>query len=299
MLSARADLVSSGRTPPPATNAIRHAITQRLHSFDVPALVDLLLYLGYELEEIEYRSYQGLVRPTQLVQEIEFHDDPPRVVIVVNMGLLAVQTPLPSFILQAVERDHDEKLARFFAFLDHWLLRSRFATLYPERDPTLLPDWERTKFDLLRLLRLKSPSTLHWLFTLFFPELEVVVRRAAMEQDLPAEPVRLGNSVLGLGCSFGGVAKVPVTGTVVALYSDEAYTPTGRLWVEEAERRVRERVLPLLAETDLVLEISLLVRDRPQNAQLAPHHYVGYDALPGGAWHAQRLLLFDGEASKR
>ena len=58
-----------------------------------------------------------------------------------------------------------------------------------ERDPNLFADFARTKRQLLSLLGLRSPATMHWLFAAVFPELEVAIRRTILQRPVRSRPV--------------------------------------------------------------------------------------------------------------
>ncbi|MFP2908788.1 hypothetical protein ACLESD_27810 [Pyxidicoccus sp. 3LFB2] len=123
---------------------IEERITQRIQSFDLPALMDLLAKEGYGEGHIELRSHRGTVHVSNLVHAIEFLTGPRRAIVTLNLGLLSVQTPLPSFFLKLMEELKHEALESFLGYFDHLLLSARVAGLFPERDTSLLPGWEGT-----------------------------------------------------------------------------------------------------------------------------------------------------------
>jgi hypothetical protein len=283
--------------------SIEERITERIQSFDVPALLDLLAKEGYGDAEVEFRSHRSMVHQANLVHSIEFlapktHQSPRRVIITVNMGLLGVQTPLPSFLFQAMDRlDHDV-MENFIAYFDHLLLRARFASSFPERDETLLPAWEKNSEHRLRLLRLAAPSSMHWLFSKVFPEAEVSVQRQTHRQRIDSGGIRLGSVTLGDGTAVGGFATVPMNGVEVRLFLNSAVTGTGEPWAREARRRLNTRILPYLHEASLPLTVILGLRDQSSHARLHDESYLGYDPIVGGPEHLQEVILFSGEPSR-
>ena len=94
----------------PSSRDLRTAIRRRIADFDLFALLDLLEFMGYESEEIVFRGHATQVSPPALLHDIEFHTSPgERVVISINFGLLAADSPLPSYFLHVLEQtDVDE-----------------------------------------------------------------------------------------------------------------------------------------------------------------------------------------------
>lgn len=277
---------------------IEARISERIQSFDLPALMDLLAKEGYGEHDVELRSHRGTVHAPHLVQGITFVRQPRRVIVTLNLGLLSLQTPLPSFFLKALERLEHDALESFLGYFDHVLLRARVASLFPERDTSLLPGWEGNTGHRLGLLRPACPSTLHWLFTRAFPEAEVRVRRATRRQRIDTRGVRLGGTVLGDGNAMGGFATIPTGGMEAWLYFNEPTCGTGTPWAVEARRRLRSRVLPHLADTPLLLTVLLVLRDAQGHARLEDTHHLGYEPIIGGPEHPRQAVLFSGDTSR-
>lgn len=277
---------------------IERSIRERIRSFDVPALLEVLAASGYGDAELEYRSHRTTVHQSHLVHDIQFFHRPrKRVVITVNMGLLSAQSPLPSFLMRTMDQlDHD-RLERFIGYFDHMLLQERFSGLYPERSSALLPGWPEAAGDRLRLLRPTCPSTLHWLFCSVFPEAEISVRREVRQQKVPAREMRLGATALGEGDAMGGFAFVPSGGLEVRIYCNEPFSSSGIPWAVEARRRFETYLLPLLSEAMLMLTVILVLREHEGFLQLERESHLGYDPLQGAPIQDQQVLLFSGDPS--
>ncbi len=276
-------------------------IRERIRHFDMPALLALLAQEGYAESEIEYRSHRTLVHQGHLVHGIQFLQEPRRrVILTVNLGLLGVQSPLPAFLLQTMEQMdplETERMERFLGYFDHELLRARFAGLYPERNPELLPGWEGAARSRLSLLNLTSPSTLHWLFAQTYPEAEVLVRREVHSQSVATQGSQLSATTLGDSTALGGFASVPTGGLEVALFFNENQCGTGTPWAMEAPHRLSQRVLPLLAQTALPLTVRMVLRDQSGPACLQKDSYLGYAPLMEAGNHPRQILLFRGKTS--
>jgi hypothetical protein len=279
--------------------ALEQRIRERIRSFDVPALLEVLTASGYGDAELEYRGHRTTVRQSHLVHDIQFiHEPRKRVIITVNMGLLSAQSPLPSFMMRTLDQlDHD-RLERFIGFFDHLLLEECFTGLYPERSAELLPGWPESAKDRLRLLRPTCASTLHWLFHKVFPETELSVRREVRQQHVPSRGLRLGDSALGQGDSMGGFASIPTGGMEVRIFCNEPISSSGVPWAVEALRRFEADLLPLLSETVLMLTVILVLRDQEGFLRLERESHLGYDPLQGTPVQTQQVLLFSGDTSR-
>jgi hypothetical protein len=278
-------------------------IRERIHHFDMPALLALLAQEGYGENDIEYRSHRTLVHQGHLVHDIHFTQAPRRrVILTVNIGLLSVQSPLPAFLLHTLEELdplHSERMERFLGYFDHELLRTRFAGLYPEQSSALVPGWETTAQSRLGLLNLTSPSTIHWLFSHAFPEAEVSVRREVRAQPVATRGAQVSATAMGDSTAMGGYASVPTRGLEVAIFFNERHCDRGILWAIEAPHRLSQRVFPLLVQDPVPLTVWMVLRDPNGPARLQQDSHLGYTPLVDVENRPQQFLLFRGKPSHR
>lgn len=287
--------------------ALADAIVRRAHEFTLPALLDALQAAGLRAQEIIFRSHRSSGHQAFLVQAIEFQSEPQRAVVTLNIGLLAAQSPLPSYFFSAMDdggHDTDAILA-VLALVDHPLLRERARAEYPERDQSSVSDWQQAKGLVLRLLALPSPSSLHWLFQRVFPELALQVERTVEGHGFITDQVILGATALGESRALGGAVRLATSAVAVTLYCEEPLTLTGRPWTQEAATRVDRYILTLLREQPLFLHVYLVFRERDAAAHLvsdlhAPDSFLGYDPLGKSAPPpVQSVLLFSGYTDRR
>jgi hypothetical protein len=296
MLSLNPDSAMPAREDESADAAMvaleRHVVA-RAREFEVSALYDLLRELGYRDEDIVWKSRQGTSRGHSLIHAVELERAPRRrAVITLNLGLLGSETPLPSYFQKLIEESPD-RLAPFFEYFDHALLRSRVRTLWPERDKELGCDWTRMRQSMSKLVRMDAPAMAHWLFRRIYPELEVSIRRAPGKRTVPTPPVKLSRSAIGDGSALGGVTDIWCGGLSATLVAHEPLTPAGVPWQAEAARRVREQLLPQLIDSEMSLTVTLIIRDQPSHLQLAPSSFLGLQPLQSGST-ATKVLIFDG-----
>ncbi len=274
------------------------SIRKRIREFDLVALLNLLEWLGYRHEDIIFHSKLSRLSARSLIEDIEFLPPPGQTVLVsVNFGLLSYQTPLPTYFLKMVEQENID-VPRFLAFLQFFadrMIRDFLHAIRPESDARLGLGWQRSGRHLLRLLGVQSPSTLHWLFQLVFPELEVAVVRDSHWHWLAPGHIRLGANTLGEGAVFGGRTRVRVRGFTVELLCEEDASYSAVPWGIEAVRRLEGQIFPLLAENDVHMKVILVIRDRKGWARLGRDSLLGYDVFKGGRPRIRRAVIFRGK----
>ena len=281
-------------------SSLERDIARRAPEFDPMALVRVLVEAGYAPEEIFFRSNPTDASAVSLVASVQFHSLPPRrVVVTMNLGLLGPQSPLPSYfkqILASGEVDEGSFL-EFLHFFDHNLIRAQLEAAEPELSTRVIADFDQTKRNYLRLMGLGSPTTLHWLFKLVFPELGVNVSRGTMSRIVALDGIRLASSRLGGSGVMGGRSRIPVAGFAVTLYCDEEHSDFGHPWVEEVRRRLDSLAFPALADASLDLRVSLVIRSEKVFARLSHTSYLGFDRIRGGKRRNREVLVWNGEVT--
>lgn len=282
---------------------VESQISERAHTFDLCALVELLRHLGYQDDEIEFRSHDSLVHQAAVVSKVEFRrSHPRRVFISVNLGWLSPQSPLPNYFRKTLALQRDDSFSDFLGLFCHRLLRGTVTAAFPERDETVFRNWPRALDQLRSLLGLRSTYTIHWVFSHVFPELEVCVGRSIIERQVRTSGMVLGSWNLGDGSVCGGLATVPVSAVAVTLFADESVCGLGHSWSMEAMQRLRQHVLPALAAHGSFLDVQLVIRDQSSFLRLEPHTFLGYEPIeppamrkPSASRSARTVVIFQGE----
>jgi hypothetical protein len=280
--------------------ALEAEIARRITEFDPVALLDLLHSMGYGDEEILFESRLTSTSQPAMIQAIDFKTQPiKQVVLSFNLGLLGPQSPLPSYFAKLMDdSDLDEQgLLEFLRFFDHKLIEGVVNSFYPERDTTVFRDWEGTKRSYLRLLGIRSITTVQWLFEATFPELGVKVERGTLLRNVKLEGTRLGFSILGGGAVLGGYSRVPVPGFTITMYCDEEHTEFGRPWAEEVRRRLDSIIFPAVAETAIDIRVLLVIRSEKVWAALKPTSYLGFDRIKGGSNRNRVVQVWQGQVT--
>ena len=277
--------------------SLKRKISDEIHRFDFISIILLLQMMGYHQDQIFFRSDYSLCSQPSLLADIEFRDVPAaQVIIHVNLGLLSVQSTIPSYFFKKLDQGviDSEAFTDFLAFFDQHLLRKYVLSLYPEINPEVFPDWKLAKSQFAGMLKLRSCSTLHWLFSLIFPELGVRAEKALLSRKLEGDGVVLGKASLDGSCVFSKRAGAPVHGLRVTLTSDEERTNMDVPWPREISERMESMIFPLLRRVGIDLEVFLIIRSRTSWARLHPESYLGYDMLKGGKVQLRRVPVYSG-----
>jgi hypothetical protein len=260
---------------------LERKISKKIHEFDLFSLLKLLMYHGYLLEEIHFRSHMSTCSQSGLIQGIEFLNQPDRqVVITINMGLLSAQSALPSYFQKNVDaKDIDSiSFGDFIGYFDHFLIRNYIFNIYPEKNIKYFSNWEITKRQYLQIMDLKSSSTLFW-----------------MERGLKALALIMGKTILGSDAVFGKKTDATVYGMHITLISDEEFTNTGVPWPKEIKNRLDDQIFPILRSAEVDVEILLVIRSQKRWMKLESESYLGYDKMKGGKAQARRIRIFQGQ----
>jgi hypothetical protein len=290
----------SSAMPQDEVRRIEGRIRREAGRFDIPSLLTLLETLGWRRDEIRFMSHHSTTSQPGLVHGVRFISDPRRVEIVLNLGLLSAQSPLPSYFFKRMEEvgfDADA-FAAFVGFVDHGTLSDFVHALFPETDERLFQSWELYKRRELQLLNLASTATLQWLFETVFPDLGVTIEKAVVQRELETGTVRLGTAILGGDAVLGRKVRVPVQTRRVALVSESERASSGKAWPVEIRERLDAVILPILASVGVDIEVQLEVRSQQTWARLESQSYLGYDRMQGGQASYRRIRLFSGYTKK-
>lgn len=278
-------------------NSLEAKISREIHRFDLISLIFLLYKLGYSQDQIFFVSHYDISSQPSLMRKIQFHESPQRqVTVFVNVGLMSVQTPVPSYFFRQLDRGlvDADTFGEFVAFFDQLLLREFVLAIYPEINPKLFQDWELAKRHFVGNLNLRSCSTLHWLFGVVFPELEVQVEKALLGRSMETRDIVLGLSRLDGNCVFGKRTSTPVQGLRVALIADDEKTSLEVPWPREIHDRMEAMIFPLLKSVGMDLEVFLIIRLQTSWARLDVESFLGYDRIKGGSEQQRRIPIYLG-----
>ncbi len=282
------------------TNAVMSALETRISEkrayFDPFNLLILLLHLGYSMDDIQFCSHFSNASQSRLVENIEFCQQPKKVIIYLNLGLLGGQSVLPNYLFNQIDNEtvEVEQFAQFFGYFDDRLLRRFLLAIYPELNQNLIQDWEAQKRAALFTMNLDTVTTLHWLFQQVFPELQVRLEKDTLIRQVVLNAPILGKFRLGHQTVFGKRKRLPMPGKRVTLITDEDSFTNGQPWTQEINQRLQAFIFPLLRHVGVNLEIWLLIRSQGSALRLSPTSYLGYENLYSDTLQFRRIRIFSG-----
>lgn len=276
----------------------QRAMVARASDFSLPALMALLSAMGYGEETVEFRSNLTTLHQPSLIASIEFAESQ-QVVVTLNIGLLASQSPLPNYVFQYMEAQTRTALLDFFGFCAHHLLRQ---VAKGQRWHSANQEQRESARQVLCLLGRKSTSTLHWVVSQAFPELTVHVAPGQKQVAVRSPTIRLGMTTFGDGSSFGGCSSVRLPRISVTLLAQESRCRTGEHWHSEATRRLASWVLPRLLDQELYLSVVLILCDAESWLELGRPRQLGVEPFRVPAtWKlasTRRIPIFAGEVTR-
>lgn len=268
--------VEGPTTAPPLAEALELLRTRiRLHAstFELPALLSALKLLGYPMDRVRLVSQRSHLSASGLVHSVHFPEQPQLPVeIHLNFGLLSADGPLPSYFSRLFESPEldGELLLNFLHTFDHELLFRHVQGLAPTHAPELMPLHDALTKQVLPMLRPSSPATLEWIVRKVFPELVVQLRRRQGTRMVQGEALTLGQSALSQGDTLGGRWLGHVSCLSIRLTALEVIRLDGRLWQEVVHERLQRWILPLLSQTETLLELVLALPGEPSAIRLEP-----------------------------
>lgn len=262
------------------SEVLAEKLNMRIGEFDILALIRYLKYKGYQEANMRFASHQSMVSQTKLIERVELYEK--HVVIIVNLGLLGIQTPLPSgMITERVGRKQgaDNETDRLLKLLDHALILNFVASIYPEVNINFFSQWHKTRRNLLIIQNVHSVAFLYWLFQRVFPEFVIRFDEKFVPRKVSTDAVTLDHDGLSGAARLGGVALMSDLCVHINLFLELThYRSQTTAWVSEVERRLKSFVYPLLNKREIYLFISLEL-EHDSNVTLSKESRLGRDLL--------------------
>ena len=216
-----------------------------------------------------------------LIRDIEFHSKPTRFVTVyTTMGLHDDRGLLPSYFMRVADQMEDPSpLLNFLAYFDSRLLHNHINTLYVELGQNIYDSWAELKDAYGTMTALNSISGLHWLFSLYFPELKVAVSRTEAGTKRVNRGATTGTAKLDGTAIMGKTAQGLSKGFVVRLYASEERHMSGESWPTLAQRRLLDHIIPRLNGLSFWLKVKLIVLEHRTPTAISDSEYLGFSRL--------------------
>ena len=186
---------------------------------------------------------------------------------------------------------------QFINFFDHPLIENFIQSAIPERNTKLFPDWERTKRNFIKMLDLKSVSTVHWFLSLYFPELSLRVDKIANKRKITTRPFILGRAILGDTSTFGSGTTISTQGLKVTFFIEDESIHQNIPWPKEIKNRLKEWVFPVFSTVGMDIQVILIIKYQSSWAKLQSDSYLGYDKIRGGKNPLRVIRIYNGYLS--
>lgn len=270
-------------------------IVENIKRFDVCSLIKLLYEIGYTPSEICYESHTDASSRASLCEKIIFSDNQPRVRVILNLGLLAGNSPLPSFFRKKMDSGIIDAtlFTRYLNFFDHHLINNLLAMSMPDINNIFFSSWQETKSHYLKLLDLNSTSTLWHLFQVCFPELKIEVLKAPKVFKKNSSSVILGQTLLGMDSFLGRKIVQTMPSFKIMLTAEETATDLMIPWPIEVKARLKRMIFPILQRTHIHFRIIFIQREGMTLTRLNKNTQLGYCML-GKSSTPLKILLFSG-----
>ncbi|MEY2699891.1 MAG: hypothetical protein RIQ52_646 [Pseudomonadota bacterium] len=277
---------------------LKSRISRNACFFDLKALLDLFSHLGIDPENVLFSGYMGTESQPSLVKSVRFHpaSEGGDVTVTLYFGLAGAATPLPSYFFQMAQTGmiDEEHFAQLLQFLDQVLIKSWIMALYPECFRTRLGQSDSRPQWLRKVHRLGSLASVHWLFQIMVPELQLRSERGEIVEKNVVSHAQLGKSALGfqmiLGHFFSAMAYVHKF-TYIA---DEEFYRYQMPWHQVIQERLHASVFPLLAPLNMNIEVWLVIREARNWLKLESSAYLGYERMRGEENRFKSILIYSG-----
>lgn len=276
-------------------NTILSRIAENIKRFDVCSLLRLLYELGYQRNDIYFESNNDWSSRNSLCESIIFSENDPKVRLILNLGLLSGNSPLPNFFKKKMDCGSIDPVlfTRYLNFFDHSLISNLLHMSMPDINNIFFSSWQETKSHYLKLLDLNSTSTLWHLFQRCFPELKVKVLKAPMMFKKNSSSVVLGKTRLGFDSLLGKKIVQTIPSFKIMLYGEEMSTDLMVPWPLEIKNRLKRMIFSILQRTHIHFRLIYIQTDKKEIAGLTTSTQLGYCML-GKNNEPFKIILFSG-----
>lgn len=275
--------------------SIQERISQNITRFDVCSLIELLYEIGYKSRDIYFESHLDSSSRSSLCEKIIFSENDPKVTLILNMGLLSGNSPLPNFFKKKMDTGSIDAtlFIRYINFFDHHLISNLLAMSMPDINDTFFSSWQVTKSHYLKLLDLNSTSTLWHLFQVCFPELKIEVLKAPKIFKKNSSSVIIGKTRLGKESFLGKEIVQTLPSFKIMLTGYETYTDLMVPWPIAIKERLKKMIYPILQRVHIHFRIIFIQKENIAYCLLNKKTSLGYCMLGKGK-NPLKILLFSG-----
>lgn len=264
-----------------------------LSKFDLYALLKELDYRGYPLDDIFFMGSLTRSSSEALCSDILFSPDLSSAFLTLNLGLLTGSSPLPNYYNKMIEKGEidEESFVAFLQFFNHHLVKDFLRLTLAENflvtvQSNFSPhhryepvNWKQIQIGHLMMLGLDSICSLHWVFSLCFPELELNTQKCTRSRRVNSPDFFLGISQLDDKYALGGYIAQRVSAYHISLTSDVEQTDNHEFWPTEIRKRLKEQIFPILSKCLIYLNVYFTINQYNRATYLNKQSKMGYTSL--------------------
>lgn len=296
---------------------LKSRIARNAHFFDLKALIDLLVHIGISPENIIFRGYMGNESQPCLIKSIRYQGGKEvcpwpgkphyvgmnayqgweqEVILTLYFGLAGASSPLPSYFFQMAQQDliDEEHFAQLLQFLDQVLIRAWVMALYPECFRTKIGVRDDRGLWLRKIHRLGTVASLHWLFHVMVPELQIRSGRTEFVEKNAVSQAQLGKSALGYQMILGHYFSLMAFVHKFTYISDSEFYNHQTPWHLVLQERLFSTIFPLISPLNLNIEVWLVIRESSNWLKLENSAYLGYERMRGEENKFKTILIYSG-----
>lgn len=297
---------------------LKSRIARNAAFFDLKALVDLLVHIGISPENIIFRGYMGNETQPCLIKSIRYQGGEREVcawpvtpnyrgknvyqggeqeaILTLYFGLAGASSPLPSYFFQMAQKDiiDEDHFAQLLQFLDQVLIRAWVMALYPECFRAKIGPYDDRGLWLRKIHRLGTVASLHWLFQVIVPELQIRSGRSEFVEKNSVSQAQLGKSALGYQMILGHFFSLMTFVHNFTYIADSEFYNHQTPWHLVLQERLLGSILPLIAPLNLNIEVWLVIRESSNWLKLENSAYLGYERMRGEENKFKTILIYSG-----
>ena len=205
--------------------------------------------------------------------------------IVVNMGLMTGQSPLPTLFRKKMDKDeiNAEMFETYLSYFDHHVISMLLNVTMSERKGFFFTDWSLAQKRYLQLLLLSSSSALQFMMQRCLPAANIEVVKAPICVHKAGASTTIGKTLLGRSSFLGQDIEQRVPSYQVIFKVPTMHADNGEPWPIIIKETLRDVVLPNLLKTHIHLGIVLVVEENQTVAKLSTQALLGYSSLGEGS----------------
>ena len=266
-------------------------LKEKIKHFDLISLIRLLEFKNIPLHSLLFQSNDSIVSQDKLLQNI-YITDKGMITIELNIGLLSVQSPLPSNMIRhrnALEID-SKAFNGFIRYFDHIIIKQLIVNLYPDLNEHYFIDYNRYQYDFIRSLHLRTVKIMDVIVRYCFPEFKIRVTKQLNCTTYIPVIHKMGTTELK---DVNDCHKSPSIPSGLKIIIEIPDFHSKESWPQIIKARLKKYFFPLLSCLSIYLEIYIDKIEHIAPLTLSKESSIGYEYL-GAFKKSNQSKIFSG-----